>query len=150
MPDQLQHPAGKHRHDDQLTHSADSVPYTAEKSEPRHPVQESDRGAQDQTDAKHHKHVYPAQRQHDDRQIGDQLDIFDLPDLRGGSVVETDDEIDDRDNHRRRAADPDVGLELVRHGASLCRGRGDGRVGDKGQVVAEEGSADNQSGEHRQ
>ena len=49
-----------------------------------------------------------------------------------------------------RSGEPDVGLELVRHGAALGAGGGDGRVRDEGQVIPEKGSTDNQGSGHRQ
>ena len=85
----------------------------------------------------------------DDRQVGEDQRPTGRERMRSRACPEPDRNVDCRYDERGGRCYPDIYLELVAHRAALHPRRGDGRVGDEAEVVAEERAANDKRRHHR-
>ena len=145
--DQLQQAAGEQGHDDQLGHPGDAL---SDGAQPVHPAQfageeteqrhERDAGRED------HGDVEAAEGQRDDQQVRQRAIPFDGRRYGRLGHFPAPDHVEDGDGQEGRQDDAQVRAELVAHLAARRTRGGDGRIGDEGKVVAEEGAAHDDGG----
>ena len=103
---------------------------------------EHDDRARDDADQQHHEHVDAEQPAQQHQHIGDDLDEAVILQLHDADVRAQAEREDEHERHERGGqGDGEVLAELVLHLAALTVAGGDGRVGDKGEVVAEHRAA---------
>ena len=103
----------------------------------------------DQPDHQHTHHIHTGQGCAQHHQIRENLNPLDRLRLHGNLHRQAFKQINRCDSHGRRAHDHTVNLELVPHVALLRAGRGNRRVGDKRQVIAEKGAPHHNSHHQR-
>ena len=95
------------------------------------------------------RHVYAAYGQYERGEVGYDRNPFDGLPLRSGGHFRAAQQVEPEHGCGGRDRDRAVHPELVAHAAFLGAGRGDRRVGDERQVVAEERSPDDNGYDHR-
>ncbi len=134
--------ADEHGEQEDLLHAGEAlIDVLAELAEgiaPQHPHAASG----DDAEPQHHEDVHARERQHQDQQIGRDLEHVRLG--GGGRRLPrgAQHQIEQDDQHGGGGGNLDVLAELILHLAALAAGRGYGGVGDDGEVVAKHGAGE--------
>ena len=150
LADDFEHSAGKHRHYDQVSHSADSA---SDAFKPSAPVQaslsESDHGIHSDSYCQHSRDIHTGDGKDYHENIWNQQYKIHSTGLRNHGNIPAEEYIQQCHYESGWPHDPEIDLELVRHGTLLCACRRNGRVRDEREIIAEEGSSHDYGSDHR-
>ena len=147
VADEFEHAGGEEGDDDELAHAGHALSHGAD------PVHEGAGGADEgdgscgkESEDEDFHDVHAAEGGAEDEEVGEDFEPLGFLGDGDGCEFPAQDDVEQEDEEGCREDDGKVGLEFVLHGAALGAGGGDGGIGDEGEVIAEEGTADDTSG----
>lgn len=147
VADEFEHAGGEEGDDDEFAHAGHALSHgTNPVHEGAWGADEGDGSCGEEAEDEDFHDVHAAEGGAEDEEVGEDFEPLGFLGDGDGCEFPAQDDVEQEDEECGREDDGKVGLEFVLHGAALGAGGGDGGVGDEGEVIAEEGAADDTSG----